>query len=169
MTNRHSFRGALAALFVVLSLTAVGSAQASTHSVHTEFAHPNSATGTSPIGSFNYSVGGASISVPVGCFLTHRVVGSGQSVEDDFAGVDCVGPAAVLPGFFCNWQFKFEFYNDRGTRYFDTVEPVTHSCNTSIGVHHSPIAPFLADCGQACVRFIVNATVRASQCHSITG
>ena len=58
-----------------------------------------SATGSTAISSFDYAVRGATIKVPVGCFLTHTIKGSGKRITSEFAGVDCMGVAATFSRF----------------------------------------------------------------------
>ncbi len=128
---------------------------------------PMSATGTQPIGSFNYSLGPVTVKVPAGCFLTHIITGGGVQVNRDRAGVDCVGLAATNPSLFCNYQFKFVYRDQQGKVYRTKPSPIYSSCKSQIPVFDAP-APFTGKKGTACVEFWVNAVKRTQQCHSIT-
>lgn len=62
-----------------------------------------------PVGSFSWSWKGTTINVPAGCFLNMSVRGSGLNLSGTTTGVDCVGPAAIIPGMFCNWSGRYQF------------------------------------------------------------
>ncbi|MFJ4003037.1 hypothetical protein ACIPWL_06190 [Streptomyces sp. NPDC090023] len=122
------------------------------------------AVGTTTIGSFAYELHGVGVQVPVGCFLTHRIEGSGRRVTDEFAGVDCVGIAATFSRF-CNWRIDFT-YADTDNRTYRTSRGATHNNCSGDPLRHA--APqVLPRYGKACARFYVNGRQRASQCHSI--
>ncbi|MFB7777853.1 hypothetical protein [Streptomyces bauhiniae] len=142
--------GALA-LAAVMALGTAGPASAS-------------AVGTATIGSFSYELHGVGVQVPVGCFLTHRIEGSGRRITDEFAGVDCVGIAATFSRF-CNWRIDFT-YTDTDNRTYRTSRGATHnSCSGDPLRHNAP--QVLPKYGKACARFYVNGRQRASQCHSV--
>lgn len=122
------------------------------------------AVGTTTIGSFSYELHGVGVQVPVGCFLTHRIEGSGRRITDQFAGVDCVGIAATFSRF-CNWRIDFT-YTDTDNRTYRTSRGATHnSCSGDRLRHAAP--QVLPKYGKACARFYVNGRQRASQCHSV--
>ncbi|MFD8298144.1 hypothetical protein ACFV13_18185 [Streptomyces bauhiniae] len=122
------------------------------------------AVGTTTIGSFSYELHGVGVQVPVGCFLTHRIEGSGRRITDQFAGVDCVGIAATFSRF-CNWRIDFT-YTDTDNRTYRTSRGATHnSCSGDPLRHAAP--QVLPKYGKACARFYVNGRQRASQCHSV--
>lgn len=124
-----------------------------------------SAIGTTPIATFRYTVSGVTINVPTGCFLTHRISGAGQRIDAENAGVDCAGPGLWWGGF-CNWRINFEYFNSDNQWYGTNQGGLNSSCDyytfrTDTRSHR------LAGPGRACAVFIVNATERARQCHSI--
>jgi hypothetical protein len=59
--------------------------------VNSELANADAIGGT-PVGSLQYNFQGATIQIPTGSFLTHRIVVSDRQVTDALAGVDGVGP-----------------------------------------------------------------------------
>ncbi|MDX2547042.1 hypothetical protein ACOT81_33055 [Streptomyces sp. WI04-05B] len=154
---RNLARGALtvfstAALTAAMALGAAGPAGAS-------------ATGTTTIGSFSYDLRGAGIKVPVGCFLTHTIKGSGKRITSQFAGVDCVGVAATFSRF-CNWRIDFT-YADTENKTYRTSRGATHTeCERDPLRHNAPQK--LPKYGKACARFHVNGKLRATQCHFVT-
>ncbi|WP_306321801.1 MULTISPECIES: hypothetical protein [unclassified Streptomyces] len=143
--------GGTALLAASLTLSGAGAAQAS-------------ATGTTPIDSFTYWLQGATVKVPVGCFLTHTIKGSGRKITDEFAGADCVGPAVTFTKF-CNWRIDFT-YADTSNKTYRTSRGRTHTeCK---GDPLRKTAPqTLPKYGKACARLYVNGALRATQCHSI--
>ncbi|WP_327719450.1 hypothetical protein OG381_31740 [Streptomyces sp. NBC_00490] len=124
-----------------------------------------SATGTTAIGTFDYDLRGAGVKVPVGCFLTHSIDGSGKRITSQLAGVDCMGLAATFSKF-CNWRIDFT-YADTGNRTYKTARGKTHTeCRRDPLRRNS--AQTLPKYGKACARFYVNGKLRATQCHFIT-
>ncbi|WP_432067050.1 hypothetical protein [Streptomyces sp. C10-9-1] len=65
------------------------------------------AIGTTPVHSFEYSVGGVTMKVPTGCTFTHIIRGGGKITYQN-AGVDC-GFVAALSSGFCNWRIDFTY------------------------------------------------------------
>ncbi|MET8974245.1 hypothetical protein ABZX85_01365 [Streptomyces sp. NPDC004539] len=124
-----------------------------------------SAIGTTAIGTFSYEVRGAAVKVPVGCFLTHRIEGSGRRITGQRAGVDCVGPAAAFSRF-CNWRIDFT-YADTDDRTYLTSRGATHT-ECEAGLLREGAARTLPKFGKACARFYVNGGLRGSQCHFVT-
>ncbi|MFF4257430.1 hypothetical protein ACFY1L_40225 [Streptomyces sp. NPDC001663] len=124
-----------------------------------------SATGTTAVGTFSYDLHGVGVKVPVGCFLTHSIKGSGKRITSQLAGVDCVGIAATFSRF-CNWRIDFT-YADMSNRIYRTSRGATHSeCKGDPLRHNAPQT--LPKYGKACARFYVNGALRATQCHFIT-
>ncbi|MFJ6075680.1 hypothetical protein ACIQFU_33435 [Streptomyces sp. NPDC093065] len=124
-----------------------------------------SATGSTALGTFDYDLRGAGIRVPVGCFLTHTVEGSGKRITSQFAGVDCAGLAATFSKF-CNWRIDFSCA-DTDNRTYRTSRGATHAeCDGSPMRHVAPQT--LPAYGKACAKFHVNGKLRAVQCHYIT-
>jgi hypothetical protein len=124
-----------------------------------------SATGSTPISSFSYSIGGVTIAIPNGCFFTHRISGDGQRIDAENAGTDCVGPGFWSAGF-CNWRINFEYFNTDNQWYGTNQGDLNSACNfstfrTDTRSHRLP-GP-----GRACAVFMVNGAERARQCHSI--
>jgi len=124
-----------------------------------------SATGSTPIGTFDYDLRGAGVKVPVGCFLTHSIGGSGKRIDSQLAGVDCMGLAATFSKF-CNWRIDFA-YADTDNRTYKTSRGATH-----LECRGNPLrrasAQRLPKYGKACAKFYVNGKLRAVQCHFIT-
>ncbi|CAL9447927.1 hypothetical protein SUDANB105_02370 [Streptomyces sp. enrichment culture] len=136
----------------VMTLGAAGPAQAG-------------ATGSAVIGSFSYELNGVGVKVPVGCFLTHTIKGSGKRITSQFAGVDCAGLAATFSQF-CNWRIDFS-YADTDNRTYRTSRGATHAeCKGNPLRHARPQT--LPRYGKACAKFHVNGKLRAVQCHYIT-
>ncbi|MFI8206487.1 hypothetical protein [Streptomyces sp. NPDC085937] len=151
---RQLMRGMPAAIGA-LSLAIVGTA-APAHA---------SATGSTAIGTFTYELRGTTVKVPVGCFLTHSISGSGKKIESQLSGVDCVGVAATFSRF-CNWRIDFT-YADTDNRTYRTSRGRTRAqCE---GAPLRRAAPqTLPHYGKACARLFVNGKSRATQCHFIT-
>ncbi|WP_228313065.1 hypothetical protein [Streptomyces fungicidicus] len=153
----NTVRGAVAALGVC-ALAAAGSvgAVAPAHA---------SATGSAAIGSFTYEVRGATVKVPVGCFLTHAVKGSGKRITSQLAGVDCVGVAATFSQF-CNWRIDFA-YADTNSKTYKTSRGATHA--ECAGAPLRNAAPqTLPVYGKTCAKLYLNGKLRAAQCHYVT-
>lgn len=124
-----------------------------------------SATGSTAIGSFTYDLRGAAVKVPVGCFLTHTIKGSGKKITSQFAGVDCMGVAATFSQF-CNWRIDFA-YADTGNKTYRTSRGATHTdCEGAPLRNAAPQT--LPKYGKACAKFYINGKLRAAQCHYIT-
>ncbi|MFM9626777.1 MULTISPECIES: hypothetical protein [Streptomyces] len=157
LTVRKWVRGGLTAasavvLAAAMTLGATGTAHAS-------------ATGSSPIGTFDYDVRGMGVRVPVGCFLTHTIKGSGKRLTSEFAGVDCAGLAATFVRF-CNWRIDFS-YADTDNKSYRTSRGSTHpECKGDPLRRARPQT--LPTYGKACAKFFVNGKLRAVQCHYIT-
>ncbi|MFB7755716.1 hypothetical protein ACFC18_39910, partial [Streptomyces sp. NPDC056121] len=66
------------------------------------------AVGSTPVRTFEYSVGGMTMKVPTGCAFTHIIRGSGKKITYQNAGVDCAFVAALGTGF-CNWRIDFTY------------------------------------------------------------
>ncbi|MEX3103032.1 MULTISPECIES: hypothetical protein [unclassified Streptomyces] len=151
--TRRVVRGALAGLLAAATALGMpGTAAAS-------------AIGTTAIGTFSYEVRGAGVKVPVGCFLTHRIEGTGRRIVGQRAGVDCVGLAAAFSRF-CNWRIDFT-YADTEDRTYLTSRGATHT-ECGAGLLRKGAARTLPKYGKACARFYVNGRLRATQCHFVT-
>ncbi|MFJ3666464.1 hypothetical protein ACIPSE_08410 [Streptomyces sp. NPDC090106] len=150
--RRLATAGCAAAIVVAAGLGAGGTAQAS-------------ATGTTPIGTFEYDLHGLAVKVPVGCFFTHSVEGSGKRISSQLAGVDCMGIAATFSQF-CNWRIDFT-YADTDNRRYRTSRGRTHTECKGNPLRRNA-AQTLPRYGKACARFYVNGKLRATQCHFIT-
>ena len=47
------------------------------------------AIGSTPVRTFEYSVGGVTMKIPTGCMFTHVIRGGGRKITYQNAGVDC--------------------------------------------------------------------------------
>ncbi|WP_329290865.1 hypothetical protein OIE43_29980 [Streptomyces pseudovenezuelae] len=123
------------------------------------------AIGSTPVRTFEYSVGGVTMKVPTGCMFTHAIRGSGRKITYQNAGVDCAFVAAISPGF-CNWRIDFT-YADTDNRTYRTSRGRTHNeCKIDPMRNNSPRT--LPRYGKACAHLYVNGVRRVSQCHHIT-
>ncbi|MEU0184568.1 hypothetical protein ABZ312_25825 [Streptomyces sp. NPDC006207] len=123
------------------------------------------AVGTTPVSTFEYSVGGATVKIPTGCTFTHIVRGSGRRITYQNAGVDCAFAAALTRGF-CNWRIDFT-YADTNNRTYRTSPGKTHAeCKIDPMRNNAPQT--LPLFGKACAHLVVNGTRRVSQCHYVT-
>ncbi|MEV7284359.1 hypothetical protein AB0O01_07295 [Streptomyces sp. NPDC093252] len=123
------------------------------------------AIGSTPVRSFEYSVGGVTMKIPTGCMFTHVVRGSGKRITAQNAGVDC-GFVAALSSGFCNWRIDFS-YSDTDNRVYRTSRGRTHSeCKIDPLRKNSPQR--LPRYGKACAQLYVSGVRRVSQCHHIT-
>lgn len=123
------------------------------------------AMGSTPVQTFEYSVGGATLKIPTGCFLTHVIRGEGRKITYQNAGVDC-GFVAALGSGFCNWRIDFT-YADTDNRTYKTSRGRTHpECKKDPMRNNAPRT--LAHYGKACTHLLVSGVRRASQCHHIT-
>ncbi|WP_406722349.1 hypothetical protein OG968_10955 [Streptomyces althioticus] len=157
MRLRQSVRG-LAAAVGALSFAFVG-AMGTAAPAHA------SATGSTALGTFTYEVRGTTVKVPVGCFLTHSIEGSGKKIESQMAGVDCIGVAATFSRF-CNWRIDFA-YADTDNRTYRVSRGATRpKCEGAPLWRAAPQT--LPHYGKACARLFVNGKSRATQCHYIT-
>ncbi|MFI8193113.1 hypothetical protein ACIF8T_30805 [Streptomyces sp. NPDC085946] len=144
--------GSAAVFAAVVTLGAAGPAHAS-------------ATGSTAIGTFEYDVRGMGVKVPVGCFFTHSIKGSGKRIESQLAGVDCAGLAAAFSSF-CNWRIDFS-YADTDNRTYRTSRGATRPECKGDPLRRAG-ARMLPKYGKACAKFHVNGKLRAVQCHYIT-
>lgn len=123
------------------------------------------AIGSTPVRTFEYSVGGVTMKVPTGCMFTHVVRGNGRKITYQNAGVDCAFVGALSSGF-CNWRIDFS-YADTNNRTYRTSRGKTHSeCKIDPMRNNSPQT--LPRYGKACAHLHVNGVRRVSQCHHIT-
>ncbi|MEV7994189.1 hypothetical protein AB0O67_20365 [Streptomyces sp. NPDC086077] len=123
------------------------------------------AIGSTPVRTFQYSVGGMTMKVPTGCMFTHVIRGSGRKITYQNAGVDCAFVAALNSGF-CNWRIDFT-YADTNNRTYRTARGKTHS-ECKIDPMRTNPPQTLPRYGKACARLHVNGVPRVSQCHHIT-
>ncbi len=123
------------------------------------------AVGSTPVRTFEYSVGGVTMKVPTGCMFTHVIRGSGRKITYQNAGVDCAFTGALTSGF-CNWRIDFT-YADTNNRTYRTSRGRTHrECKIDPMRNNSPQR--LPRYGKACAHLFVNGVRRVSQCHHIT-
>ncbi|MGY3202352.1 hypothetical protein ACVW19_002867 [Streptomyces sp. TE5632] len=123
------------------------------------------AIGSTPIRTFEYTVGGVTMKIPTGCMFTHVVRGSGKEITYQNAGVDCAFVGALSSGF-CNWRIDFT-YTDTNNKTYRTSRGRTHSeCKIDPMRNNSPQR--LPHYGKACAQLYVNGVQRVSQCHHIT-
>ncbi|WP_078910131.1 hypothetical protein [Streptomyces sp. NRRL S-87] len=123
------------------------------------------AIGSTPVQSFEYSVGGATVKIPTGCMFTHAIRGEGKRITYQNAGVDCAFLGALSTGF-CNWRIDFT-YADTENRTYRTSRGATHNeCEIHPMRNNAPQT--LPRYGKACAHLHVNGVRRVSQCHSIT-
>jgi hypothetical protein len=123
------------------------------------------AIGTTPVHTFEYSVGGVTMKVPTGCMFTHIIRGGGRRITYQNAGVDCAFVGALSSGF-CNWRIDFT-YADTDNRTYRTSRGRTHNeCKIDPMRNNSPQR--LPRYGKACAHLLVNGVRRVSQCHNIT-
>ncbi|MGC5032189.1 hypothetical protein [Micromonospora sp. DT229] len=127
-----------------------------------------SAFGTTPIGTFKYSYGGITISVPTGCFFSHYIEGDGQMVNRHTVGTDCVGPGYWWGGF-CNYKFQIKYYDLNGKNYTNwpaNPGPLYSVCDYNTNHTYRPNLRYKV--GKACAVFYVGGNnERARQCHNI--
>ncbi|MFJ2304250.1 hypothetical protein [Streptomyces sp. NPDC087787] len=123
------------------------------------------AVGSTPVQTFEYSVGGVTMKVPTGCMFTHIVRGSALRITYQNAGVDCAFLGALSSGF-CNWRIDFT-YADTGNRTYRTSRGRTHDeCKIDPMRSNSPQT--LPRYGKTCAHLYVNGVRRVSQCHHVT-
>ncbi|MCL6669601.1 hypothetical protein [Streptomyces panaciradicis] len=123
------------------------------------------AIGSTPVRTFEYSVGGMTMKIPTGCMFTHIIRGSGREITYQNAGVDCAFVAALSSGF-CNWRIDFS-YADTNNRTYRTSRGRTHNeCKIDPMRNNAPQR--LPRYGKACAQLYVNGVRRVSQCHHIT-
>lgn len=124
-----------------------------------------SAVGSTPVQTFEYSVGGATMKVPTGCMFTHAIRGGGRKITYQNAGVDCAFVAALGSGF-CNWRIDFA-YADTNAKTYRTSRGKTHyECKIDPMRNNRPQT--LPRYGKACAHLYVTGVRRVSQCHHIT-
>ncbi|MFF7436740.1 hypothetical protein [Streptomyces sp. NPDC008122] len=153
MVNPYVFR-LLAALSAAAAVVVTGPSQAQA-----------TAIGSTPVHTFEYSVGGATMKVPTGCTFTHIIRGDGKKITYQNAGVDC-GFVAALGSGFCNWRIDFT-YADTSNKTYRTSRGKTHpECKIDPMRNNSPQT--LPRYGKACAHLYVNGVRRVSQCHHIT-
>ncbi|MFH8465123.1 hypothetical protein [Streptomyces sp. NPDC017991] len=123
------------------------------------------AVGSTPVRTFEYSVGGMTMKVPTGCLFTHIIRGGGKRITYQNAGVDCAFVAALGSGF-CNWRIDFT-YGNTSNKTYRTSRGRTHpECKIDPMRNNSPRT--LPRYGKACAHLYVTGVRRVSQCHHIT-
>lgn len=123
------------------------------------------AIGSTPVRTFEYTVGGVTMNVPTGCMFTHIIRGGGRKITYQNAGVDCAFVGALSSGF-CNWRIDFT-YADTHNRTYRTSRGRTHTeCKIDPMRNNAPQT--LPRYGKACAHLVVNGVRRVSQCHHIT-
>ncbi|MFB7993579.1 hypothetical protein ACFC4G_12250 [Streptomyces sp. NPDC056002] len=126
------------------------------------------AVGSTPVRTFEYSVGGMTMKVPTGCAFTHIIRGGGKKITYQNAGVDCAFVAALGTGF-CDWRIDFT-YEDTDNRTYRVSRGRTHpECKIDPMRNNSPqTLPRYGKACAACAHLHVNGVRRVSQCHHIT-
>ena len=126
--------------------------------------------GTTPLNTFTISVGGVNITVPDGCFLSMMVHGSDKKVKSLVAGVECIGPAAIIPGLFCNSYAKFRYVDVKGKTYKTATTKVNNKCLQAEIPITTPkaIAPYTAKYGNLCVDVYAGGKKKATTCVAIS-
>ncbi|WP_242089765.1 hypothetical protein [Curtobacterium sp. DN_7.5] len=119
-----------------------------------------------PVGSFSWSWKGATINVPAGCFLNLSVRGSGLSLTGTTAGVDCIGPAAIIPGMFCNWSGRYQF-KDTSNRVYATETTAVRSGCGQASFHIPGAKKRTMRTGSICLQFRNNGVVRGTTCMAV--
>ncbi|WP_343239712.1 hypothetical protein [Streptomyces sp. SID9913] len=74
------------------------------------------AIGSTPVRTFEYTVGGVTMNVPTGCMFTHIIRGKGRKITYQNAGVDCAFVGALSSGF-CNWRIDFTYADTHNRTY----------------------------------------------------
>ncbi|MGM9386610.1 hypothetical protein [Streptomyces sp. NRRL F-5008] len=123
------------------------------------------AVGSTPVQTFQYTVGGMTMKVPTGCLFTHIIRGSGKEITYQNAGVDCAYVGALSSGF-CNWRIDFTYANTENKTYRTSRGRMHPECKIDPMRNNSPQR--LPRYGKACAHLYVNGVRRVSQCHHIT-
>ncbi|MFD8395398.1 DNRLRE domain-containing protein [Streptomyces sp. NPDC059680] len=126
-----------------------------------------SAVGSTSIASFSYQWDGFTLSVPLGCWFTHSINGSGRHINWELAGVDCYALGVFSK--FCNTRIDFA-YADTNNHTYSTSRGKTHyTCYTGyVPTRSAPGNRYLPHYGKACAKLYINGSRRATQCHYIT-
>lgn len=119
-----------------------------------------------PVTSFSWSLKGITINVPAGCVLGMRVVGKKLKLDKTIAYVDCIGPAAIIPGMFCNWGGEYRFLNTSGKVYAREKTKVTLGCGQASFAIPSAKSRNMKN-GKICLDFINNGTKRGTACMAV--
>ncbi|MDQ0938414.1 DNRLRE domain-containing protein [Streptomyces sp. V1I1] len=126
-----------------------------------------SAYGVTALGSFSYSFAGFTISVPTGCFMDHKISGSGKYINYEWAAVDCYYAAAFSR--FCNSRIDFAYINTSGTTYRTSKGRTHYTCYWGqVPLRYAPGNRTLPYYGKACAKIYVNSQRKGTQCHYIT-
>jgi hypothetical protein len=116
---------------------------------------------TRPISTFSYTIGGATIKVPTGCFFTLNVNYNEKTagVGNARMGTDCIGLAAMNPWWFCNRWVTLNFYDNKGRKYYRWASKKETNCDTfdSWKMPYSVRGKY----GKAIARFYVNGDKEA--------
>lgn len=119
-----------------------------------------------PVGSFSWSWKGTTINVPAGCFLNMSVRGSGLNLSGTTTGVDCIGPAAIVPGMFCNWSGRYQFKDTSDRVYATETTSVRSGCGQA-SFHIPGAKKRTMRAGSICVQFRNNGVVRGTTCMAV--
>ena len=121
---------------------------------------------TSPVASFSWSWNGVTVNVPAGCFLNMTVQGTGLKLDGTISGVECVGPAATIPGLFCNWSGVYRFLDSSGREYARQTSAVRNGCGQA-SFNISGASPRTMQTGSICIDFRNNGTTRGTTCMAV--
>lgn len=121
---------------------------------------------TSPVASFSWNWNGVTINVPGGCFLNMTVQGSGLKLSGTISGVECIGPAATIPGLFCNWSGVYRFLDSSGREYARQATAVRNGCGQA-SFNIPGASQRTMRTGSICVDFRNNGTTRGTTCMAV--
>lgn len=121
---------------------------------------------TRPIGTFTWNYQGVDINVPTGCFLNMKVNGTGTHVDSTIANVDCIGPAATVPGLFCNYRGKYIFKDSDGNEYASEETAVHEGCGQASYPIDSMSSRDLQT-GSICLDLELDGNVRGTTCIAV--
>lgn len=127
---------------------------------------PMTAVSATPVSTFEYAVGGATIRIPTGCFWSQLIKGSGRKITYQDGSADCYPPASIYTKF-CNWRVDFHYADTNGRTYSINKGAMHNTCAYGDLIRKRETDHTLPHYGKACAHLFVAGKRREVTCINI--
>ncbi|MER7480226.1 DNRLRE domain-containing protein [Streptomyces sp. NPDC126510] len=127
---------------------------------------PMTAVSATPVSTFEYAVGGATIRIPTGCFWSQLIKGSGRKITYQDGSADCYPPASIYTKF-CNWRVDFHYADTNGRTYSINKGSMHNTCAYGDLIRKRERNHTLPHYGKACAHLFVAGKRREVTCINI--